>query len=262
MIKKVLTIAGSDSGGGAGIQADLKAFENMGVFGMSVITAVTAQNTRGVTGVYQLPAEFVAKQIDAVISDLGADAVKIGMLGSAQVVKIVAEKINYYRLENVVLDPVIVSTSGDKLLEDEAIRFLKKHLIPCARIITPNRHETEILSGLDLAVEENYREAARIIYGLGPGGVLVKGGDLASRKATDLYYDGEEFHSFSVEKINTTHTHGTGCTLSSVMAACLARGMSPVSAIKTAKQYVYRKIKMAHQNPLGHGNSPISLPAN
>ncbi len=261
MFKRVLTIAGSDSGGGAGIQADLKAFENMGVYGMSVITAVTAQNTQRVLDVYQLPAEFVGKQLDAVIKDIGVDAVKIGMLGNAEVVKIVASKINYYKLENVVLDPVMVATSGDPLLAADAIEVIKDYLMPCARIVTPNRQEASILSGMALSGLESLKKAGQIIYDLGPAGVLIKGGDFEETTVTDLYYDGNDFYQFKAEKIWTSHTHGTGCTLSSVIAACLAQGMTELDATKIAREYVYKKIILAQNNPLGHGSAPISLPS-
>lgn len=260
MFKKALTIAGSDSGGGAGIQADIKAMENLGVFGMSVITAVTAQNTIGVTGVHQLPAEFVGRQIDAVITDLGADAVKIGMLGTSEVVEVVAHKISQYNLNQVVLDPVIVATSGDRLLAEEAIEVIKNKLIPVSFIVTPNRDEAEILSGITLSYEEDFRKAARLIYELGAGGVLVKGGEFEEDLFTDIYYDGREFYRYTAPKIKTSHTHGTGCTMSSVIAACLAKEVISLEAVQTAKDYVYRQIEKAQNFPIGGGSSPISLP--
>ena len=279
MIKRGLTIAGSDSGGGAGIQADLKTFADIGIYGMSTITAVTAQNTVGVQGIHQLPADFVAMQIDSVMSDLGADGIKVGMLGSAEVVATVAERLEFYNLEIVVIDPVIVATSGDLLLEKEAVETIKNKLIPQATIITPNRHEAEVLVGRKIKDKADLHYAARSLSAMGAKGVLIKGGHLDfARKETrgqgcspypsrdldgkvvDVFYDGQKYYEFSKEKIETENTHGTGCTLSSALMAYLCTGMATLTALAAAKDYVHEKIKFAQENSLGKGAGPICLP--
>ncbi|HHW06330.1 MAG TPA: bifunctional hydroxymethylpyrimidine kinase/phosphomethylpyrimidine kinase [Clostridia bacterium] len=260
MIKKALTIAGSDSGGGAGIQTDLKTFENTGVFGMSAITAVTAQNTLGVTAIHYIPAPVVAAQIDAVLSDLGADAVKIGMLGNAEIAATVAAKLREYRLEKVVLDPVMVATSGDLLLEENAVAVVREKLIPLALIITPNKHEAELLAGMKISGLETAREAARRIHHLGAKGVLLKGGHFQGDTAIDLYYDGAVFHEFAKPRIATRNQHGTGCTLAAAVAAYLCFDLPPVEAIARAKDYVWQRLQAASRHRLGAGSGPICLP--
>lgn len=260
IIKRVLTIAGSDSGGGAGIQADLKAFENIGVYGMSAITAVTAQNTLGVQGIHQLPPEFVAIQIDSVMTDIGADSVKVGMLGSSEVVELVADKLKYYNVAKAVIDPVIVATSGDLLLENEAVQVIRERLIPNAYIVTPNRHEAEILTGVKINNELDLQNSAKTLYNMGAAGVLIKGGHFESAGATDIFYDGREFYRFTRKRVETKNTHGTGCTLSSAIAAYLCFNTEPVKAIENAKEYVYARIKHAKNNIIGKGYGPICLP--
>lgn len=262
MIKKALTIAGSDSGGGAGIQTDLKTFENLGVFGMSAITAVTAQNTLGVTAIHYIPASIVAAQIDAVLNDLGADAVKIGMLGNGEIAATVAEKLVEHRLERVVLDPVMVATSGDLLLEENAVEVVKEKLIPLALIITPNKYEAELLSGMQITGLDTAREAARHIHQMGAKGVLLKGGHFQGNAAVDLYYDGTAFHEFAKPKIKTRNQHGTGCTLAAAITAYLCFDLPPVEAIAKAKDYVWQRLQYASRYQLGAGSGPICLPMN
>ena len=255
-MKIALTIAGSDSGGGAGIQADLKTFLALGVYGMSVLTSITAQNTLGVQGIHDLPPDFVGLQIDSVMQDIGADVVKIGMLSNAQIIKTVSKKIKKYQVKNLVIDPVMVAKGGDRLLRVDAVKELKQDLIPLAMIVTPNLGEAEVLSELRIQNIEDMKKAARKIYKLGAKNVLIKGGHLLSNKAIDLLYNGENFREFKAERINTKNTHGTGCTLSSAIAAGLAQGKKVEEAVNTAKKY----ITLAIQNSLdiGHGHGPLN----
>jgi len=255
-MKTALTIAGSDSGGGAGIQADLKTFSALGVYGMSVLTSITAQNTLGVQGIHDLPPEFVGLQIDSVMQDIGADAVKIGMLSNIQIIKIVSKKIKEYKVKNLVIDPVMVAKGGDRLLKEDAVEALKQDLIPLAIIVTPNLIEAEVLSGLKIQNIIDMKEAAQEIYKLGPRNVLIKGGHLLSEEAIDFLYDGESFKEFKAERINTKNTHGTGCTLSSAIAAGLAQEKEIEEAVDIAKRY----ITLAIQNSLdiGHGHGPLN----
>jgi len=255
-MKTALTIAGSDSGGGAGIQADLKTFFALGVYGMSVLTSITAQNTLGVQGIHDLPSEFVGLQIDSVMQDIGADVVKIGMLSNIQIIKIVSKKIKEYKVKNLVIDPVMVAKGGDRLLKGDAVEALKQDLIPLAMIVTPNLIEAEVLSGLKIQNIIDIKKAAQKIHRLGPKNVLIKGGHLLSNEAIDFLYNGENFREFKAERINTKNTHGTGCTLSSAIAAGLAQGKEVEEAVNTAKKY----ITLAIQNSLdiGHGHGPLN----
>jgi hydroxymethylpyrimidine kinase/phosphomethylpyrimidine kinase len=255
-----LTIAGSDSGGGAGIQADLKAFENIGVFGMSALTAITAQNTLGVQGIHQLPPEFVAAQIDSVMTDIGADSVKVGMLGSPEVVEVVADRLKAYRVARAVIDPVMVATTGALLLQEDAVSAIRDKLVPCACIITPNLYEAEVLAGMKINSESDLRRAARAIHDMGAAGVLIKGGHFVSEEAADFFYNGGEFHRFSRGRVATKNTHGTGCTLSSAIAAYLCFDADPLAAIEKAKEYVYRKIELAGAGSVGKGYGPVCIP--
>lgn len=255
-MKIALTIAGSDSGGGAGIQADLKTFSALGVYGMSVLTSITAQNTIGVQGVHDLPPDFVGLQIDSVMQDIGADAVKTGMLSNAQIIKIVSKKIREYQVRNLVIDPVMIAKGGDRLLREDAVKELKEDLIPLAMVITPNFSEAEVLSGLRIQNIEDMKEAAREIYKLGAKNVLVKGGHLLSKEAIDLLYNGKTFSEFKAERIDTKNTHGTGCTLSSAIAAELAKGKKIEEAVDIAKKYITLAIK--HSLDLGHGHGPLN----
>jgi len=250
-----LTIAGSDSGGGAGIQADLKTFHAMGGYGMSAITAVTAQNTRRVYGVEGLSAQFVALQIEAVLSDIGVDAVKTGMLLNREIVRTVARKLGESRVPHVVVDPVMVTTSGDPLLEPEAVAAVKSVLLPEATLVTPNLSEAEILADLSIESIEDMQEAARRIRNLGCDAVLVKGGHL-SGEATDVLYDGEHFTHLTATRIDSNNTHGTGCTTAAAIAALLARGLPLIDAVRTAKKYVTEAIRTGL--PLGKGHGPLN----
>jgi len=208
-MKRALTIAGSDSGGGAGIQADLKTFAARGVFGMSVITALTAQNTVGVQGVFEVPPDFVALQIDSIANDLGSDAVKTGMLASAPIITAIASKLREYHLGPLVVDPVMVAKGGDPLLRDDARDTLIRELLPLATLVTPNLHEAQVLCGFEITTLEEMRRAAQTIHRLGPRNVVVKGGHL-EHIAADVLYDGRDFTEFRVERIDTTNTHGSG----------------------------------------------------
>ena len=253
-VPTALTIAGSDSGGGAGIQADLKTFSALGVFGTSALTAITAQNTRAVTAVFELPAGIVAAQIDAVVTDIGADAVKTGMIASSELIGVVAAKVREHGLRTLVVDPVMVAKSGDRLLREEAVEALRRELIPLATVVTPNLPEAEVLVGRPVATLDDMRAAAVDIVGLGARSVVVKGGHLAS-DPTDLFYDGERAFELPARRIETTSTHGTGCTLASAIAALLARGEDLEAAVRGAKDYVTTAIERAY--PVGHGHGPV-----
>lgn len=255
-MKHLLTIAGSDSSGGAGIQADLKTFAAHGCYGMSVINSVTAQNTMGVTAIHDIPADIVEAQLDAVLSDIRVDGVKIGMLSNTQIVLAVANKLKKYKPEIIVLDPVMVSTSGSKLLSDDAIEAIKTELIPIATVVTPNIPEAEALTGIEIKNIANMENAARIIGKTGCKYVLVKGGHLKN-SADDLIYDtaGNRGAVFAGERINSKNTHGTGCSISSAICANLAMGMDVYSAVDAAKRYIRAGIE--HAENIGHGNGPI-----
>lgn len=255
-IKQVLTIAGSDSGGGAGIQADIKAMSANGVFAMSVITAVTAQNTEEVTDVFELPAQIIAAQLDAVFDDFDVAAVKTGMLSSTEIVRIVAKMLKPQNVINLVVDPVMISKSGHHLLKPDAIDALKKELIPLAMIVTPNIHEAQQLSGIEIKTLQDARRAAKLIHGFGCRHVLIKGGHLLTERATDLLFDGRFFNVFKGEFIDTAHTHGTGCTYASAIAAQLARGKAVPEAVQAAKSYVTEAIR--HSLAIGHGKGPTN----
>ncbi|WP_258359355.1 bifunctional hydroxymethylpyrimidine kinase/phosphomethylpyrimidine kinase [Moorella sulfitireducens (nom. illeg.)] len=251
---KALTIAGSDSGGGAGIQADLKTFAALKVYGASVITSVTAQNTLGVQGTFDLPPGFVGLQIDAVLKDIGADAVKTGMLANAGIIEMVATKVQEYGVKNLVIDPVMVAKSGDLLLAREARRVLQEKLFPLALIITPNLEEAGVLTGREIGSEEDMEAAARELHEQGVPYVLVKGGHLAGA-ATDILFDGREIRRFSAPRLDNRHTHGTGCTLSAAITAFLARGLTVPAAVAAAKEYIQAAISQARG--VGQGCGPV-----
>jgi hydroxymethylpyrimidine/phosphomethylpyrimidine kinase len=253
-VRTALTIAGSDSGGGAGIQADLKTFSALGVFGMSALTAITAQNTLGVTAVHEIPPEIVAAQIDAVVTDIGVDAAKTGMIANSEIIRVVAAKVREHGISTLVVDPVMVATSGDRLLREEAVEALRTELLPLATVVTPNLPEAEVLIGREIATLDAMREAAKAIVGLGVRSVVVKGGHLAG-EAIDIFYDGDRFVELPARRIETTSTHGTGCTFASAIAALLARGEPLESAISDAKVYVTAAIERAY--PIGHGHGPV-----
>jgi hydroxymethylpyrimidine/phosphomethylpyrimidine kinase len=250
-----LTIAGSDSGGGAGIQADLKTFAAHGVYGTSAITAITAQNTIGVTAVQALTADLVTAQIEAVAGDMALDVVKTGMLANSAIIEAVAAAIEALDLPSLVLDPVMIAKSGDRLIDAEALGALRALLIPRARVITPNIPEAETLTGLKIDSPDDVREAARRIHALGAAAVVVKGGHLPGDEAIDLLYDGHTFESFRTPRIDTRHTHGTGCTFASAIAARLALGDPLVEAVRHAKDYITGAIR--HGLPVGHGHGPV-----
>jgi hydroxymethylpyrimidine/phosphomethylpyrimidine kinase len=253
-MKQVLTIAGSDSGGGAGIQADIKSMSANGVFAVSAITAITAQNTEEVTDVFELPVTIIASQIDAVFDDFEVSAVKTGMLSSAEIVRIVAKLLKPQAVINLVVDPVMISKSGHRLLKPDAVEALMRDLIPLALVVTPNIHEAQQLSGIEIKSLADARKAAKIIHRLGCRHVLIKGGHLLQDRATDLLYDGRFFEVFKSEFIETPHTHGTGCTYASAIAAHLALGKPLAQAITVAKSYVTEAIR--HGLAIGHGKGP------
>jgi hydroxymethylpyrimidine/phosphomethylpyrimidine kinase len=253
--RKALTIAGSDSGAGAGIQADLKTFAAFGVYGSSVVTAVTAQNTRGVFAVAEVPEEVIAMQIDVVLEDIGAAAAKTGMLSSASIVETVASRLEAWGVDMLVVDPVMVAKGGHPLLQQSAIAAVKQHLLPLALVVTPNLPEAEVLSDITVDSPDAAREAARAIAALGPRWVVIKGGHLAG-DATDLVFDGEIFAEFHAERIDTPNTHGTGCTFSAAIAALLARGLAPLEAIEAAKIWLTEAIRESYA--IGDGHSPVN----
>ena len=247
-----MTVAGSDSGGGAGIQADLKTFSALGVFGTSTLTAVTAQNTVGVTAVHEIPTDVIAAQFDAVVSDIGADAVKTGMLSSPAIVATVADAIRRHGIANLVVDPVMVAKSGDRLLREEAIESICRDLIPLAAVVTPNIPEAEDLTGCRIVSDDDVQRAARAIIEMGARSVVVKGGH-RDGPPTDVLFDGEQFLEFTAERIPSTSTHGTGCTFASAVAAGLAHGLDTPDAVRQAKEYVTQAIGAAYRIGSGHG---------
>lgn len=254
-IARALSIAGSDSGGGAGIQADLKTFSALGVFGMTAITAVTAQNTTGVSGIVEIPPEMVGLQIDAVVTDIGVDAAKTGMLSSAPIIEVVAERVQRHRLERLVIDPVMIAKSGAPLLRPEAVEALRQRLLPLALVVTPNLHEAAALTGREIRTLEEMETAARALRSLGPRYVVVKGGHLEGA-AVDVVFDGARFERLEAPRIPTRHTHGTGCVFAAAIAAHLARGDEVVTAIRAAKVFITLAITEAL--PLGHGHGPAN----
>jgi len=251
-----LTIAGSDSGGGAGIQADLKTFAAHGIYGTSAITALTAQNTVGVQGVHVIPDDFVTAQIEAVVSDLGCDAVKTGMLANSTIVEAVAAAIESLELPNLVVDPVMVAKSGDHLLDEEAVHAVRWTLIRLARVVTPNLPEAEVLAKMSITSLADMREAARRIAMLKPSAVVIKGGHLAGPEVVDLLLENGEFHEWIGPRIEGLNTHGTGCTFASAIAAHLARGAALKDAVPAAKAYV--EGAMRHGIALGKGHRPLN----
>ncbi|MDH4066410.1 MAG: bifunctional hydroxymethylpyrimidine kinase/phosphomethylpyrimidine kinase [Acidobacteriota bacterium] len=252
---RALTIAGSDSGGGAGIQADLKTFAALGVYGTSAITALTAQNTLGITGVHVVPAEFVTSQIEAVVSDIGCDAVKTGMLGTAAIVEAVVAAVEALDLPNLVVDPVMVAKSGDRLLDDDAVHALRASLLRLARVVTPNIPEAEVLAGITIASRADMREAARRIADHGSRAVAITGGHLAGPEVVDLVYEDGLLHEFVGPRIESRHTHGTGCTFAAVVTARLAQRSDLVTAVGAAKAFVVGA--MAHGIDVGRGHRPL-----
>ena len=253
-ICKALTIAGSDSGGGAGIQADLKTFAALGVYGSSALTAVTAQNTLGVTRVYALDPKLVAAQIDAVMEDIGAQAAKTGMLANAAIIRSVAQAARRHRLKNLVVDPVMVATSGDLLIQKNAVAALRAELIPLAAVVTPNIPEAEELAGVKIRSQKDRARAARAIFAMGAKAVVIKGGH-AKGTASDLFFDGRKFIALTAKRIRTRNTHGTGCTFSAAIAAYLAQGSTLEDALGAAKKYITAAIRNGFS--VGAGHSPV-----
>jgi hydroxymethylpyrimidine kinase/phosphomethylpyrimidine kinase len=254
-MKRILAIAGSDSGGGAGIQADLKTITLLGSFGMSVLTALTAQNTVSVTSVHDVPLDFIEAQIDAVFTDIGVDSVKTGMLSNQEVVQLVASKIAYYKPPIVVVDPVMVAKSGDPLLTGEARKTLGHSLLPLATLVTPNLPEASTLVGWPVENQEAMRNAAEQIHRLGPQYVLLKGGHLQG-EAVDLLFDGKQFREFRSIRVETKNVHGTGCTYGSAIATYLAQGLNMVEAVAAAKHFITEAIR--HSLALGKGHGPTN----
>ncbi|KAA0547480.1 bifunctional hydroxymethylpyrimidine kinase/phosphomethylpyrimidine kinase [Bacillus sp. BGMRC 2118] len=251
--KKALTIAGSDSGGGAGIQADLKTFQELDVYGMSAITAITAQNTLGVSGVHPVPISMIVSQLEAIALDLSPDAIKTGMLFSSEVIEAVTECIKKSQWKNIVIDPVMIAKGGASLLQNEAIMSMKKNLLPLATIVTPNIPEAEVLTGTSIQSMEDRKTAAMILYDFGVDHIVIKGGHSDDIMAVDLYYNGEYFEEISTQRLNTKNTHGTGCTFSAAITAELAKGSSIENAVMTAKHFIHAAIKYDLHIGSGHG---------
>jgi hydroxymethylpyrimidine/phosphomethylpyrimidine kinase len=253
--RKALTIAGSDSGAGAGIQADLKTFAAHGVYGTSVLTAVTAQNTQEVLAIAEVPEEVITLEIDGVLSDIGTDAAKTGMLSSPSIIAVIVDRIEAWGIKNLVVDPVMVAKSGDQLLHKSAISALRDQLLPLALIVTPNIPEAEVLANMSIDSEEAMKEAARRIHALGPRYVVIKGGH-SEGQPNDLIFNGSTFSVLPGERIDTRNTHGTGCTFSAAITANLALGQEPIEAITNAKSYITEALR--HSYPIGNGHSPVN----
>lgn len=257
--KRALTIAGSDPSGGAGIQADLKTFSACGCYGMTVITAVVDENTIGVTDVHPIPVSFVSGQIKSVLDDIGADAIKIGMLHSSELIRAVKETLQKYNINNIVLDPVMVATSGDKLLQDEAIETLKNELIPYVRVITPNIPEAEILIEQKITSQQDLPLIVKDLSFNRSVSVLLKAGHLTEDELVDVFYNAEtdEVIELKSKRIETRNTHGTGCTFSSAVAAFLAHGLSLNDAVRNAKEYMTKAIAIGAEYEIGKGHGPV-----
>ena len=251
-----MTIAGSDSGAGAGIQADLKTFGALGVFGVCAITTVTAQNTVGVDAALAMPTTLIASQIDAIMSDMGADAVKTGMLPGADIIRCVAERLEFYAIGPAVIDPVLVNRAGDRLFDEEAMNAVKSSLFPLATVVTPNSHEARLLTGLETNTVDGLKRAARVLVKeFGAKNALVKAGRIEG-PATDVLYDGSDFLAFTSERIDTRNNHGTGCSLASAIAAGLAKGLTLPDAAQQAKDYVTAAMRASF--PMGRGRGPLN----
>ena len=254
-VPRAMTIAGSDSGGGAGIQADLKTFAALGVYGTSVLTAITAQNTLTVTDALELPTSLISAQIDAVMLDIGTDAVKTGMLSSSGVIETVVEKVQYHCLSKLVVDPVMVAEGGDKPLQEEDVEALRTLLIPLAQVVTPNIPEAQVLTGLEIVTLDDAWRAARELVAMGAKAAVVKGGHLEG-PSTDVLFDGKESRAFTAQRIETANIHGTGCTFASAIAAGLAKGLDLRDSVARAKTYVTAAMRQAF--PVGQGHGPLN----
>lgn len=257
-MESVLVIAGSDSGAGAGIQADLKTCMARGVYATTALTALTAQNTQGVQGIFTVPQEFIAKQIDSVMEDIGSTVWKTGMLADKQVITTVADKVKRYQIKKLVVDPVMVSQSGDSLFETDARDQLIKQLIPLAYVITPNIPEAQVLTGLKISTVNGMKKAAQVIYEMGAIHIVIKGGHLDSTTAVDVLFDGKKFKEFVSPMIQTNNNHGTGCTFASCIAAEIAKGKNVTKAVTEAKKYITNAIKNAVDQNIGKGNGPVN----
>ncbi|PED07329.1 bifunctional hydroxymethylpyrimidine kinase/phosphomethylpyrimidine kinase [Bacillus pseudomycoides] len=257
-VNKALTIAGSDSGGGAGIQADLKTFQELGVYGMTAITAITAQNTLGVQGVYPVTLEGIQEQLNSIGADLTPDAVKLGMLFSSEIIKVVAENIKKFGWNNIVLDPVMIAKGGASLLQQEAVQALKEHLLPIATVVTPNVPEAEVLTGMEIHNIQDSKEAAKELHRLGAKYVLMKGGhaDYQGNEVIDFLFDGEQFIEYKSERIDSKQTHGSGCTFASAVTAGLANGYPIEEAVREAKKFI--SIAIEQQLNIGSGHGPTN----
>ncbi len=256
---KVLTIAGSDSSGGAGMQADLKTFAAMRVYGLSVVTAVTAQNTVEVTGFHAIPAEFVGRQIDTVLKDIEVNAVKTGMLSNTAIIKTVCEHLQSYSIKNIIVDPVMVATSGDLLMNERIDRILwafRNVLLPICRVVTPNIPEAEILTGREIRCIDDVKAAAIELQSLGVPNVVIKGGHLEEEEAIDVLFDGNDFFEYRDTRIDTRNTHGTGCTFAAALTAGLAKGLTIHEAVGVAKQFVRKALELGF--PIGRGKGPTN----
>jgi len=255
--KTVLSIAGSDSGGGAGIQADIKAASACGCYAMTAITAITAQNTQGVTDIHAVPAEMIGKQITAVAEDIPIDAVKIGMVPTAEAAVMIARLLERYSVPNIIIDPVMVATSGDRLIAEDAIDAIIEHIFPLAALVTPNIPEAKFISGLEVSTEEDYPEVAGKFREKGVKNVLIKSGHLTRDFLTDYLFEGTEVYRYRYERIHTPNTHGTGCTLSSAIASFLALGYPLDEAVGLAEDYIHKAILNGADYTLGHGHGPV-----
>jgi hydroxymethylpyrimidine/phosphomethylpyrimidine kinase len=257
--KKVLSIAGSDSGGGAGIQADIKTISACGCYATTAVTAITVQNTTGVSGVYPLPPDAVSGQISAILDDIGTDAVKIGMLHSSELIRVVKETLSRYNIVNIVLDPVMVATSGDKLLQDEAVETLKNELIPIARVITPNIPEAEILLGKKIYSQDDMVSIAEELARSTNVSVLLKAGHLSEEQIIDVFFniENESIIALKSKRVKTKNIHGTGCTLSSALASYMAHGLPLNDAVKRAKEYIDNAILQGAVYKTGKGHGPV-----
>jgi len=256
-LARILTIAGSDSGGGAGIQADLKTCSALGCFGMTAITAITAQNTVEVRNIHEIPIDCIQDQIAAVVEDIGVDALKTGMLSSAAIVSAVAESLRSLKLRNIVVDPVMISKSGAHLLKADAVEALKQDLLPLATVLCPNIPEAEELAGVTLKQEKDIAPLLRRLHALGPKYILLKGGHLPSASAVDYLFDGEEILTFEEERLDTANTHGTGCTYAAGIACYLGKGQSVAQAVRLAKNYLTEAIRQGQDLGLGKGAGPL-----
>lgn len=258
-MKKTLTIAGSDSGAGAGIQADLKTFAAFGIYGTSVITALTAQNTKGVEGILNIPPSFVEKQIDTVMSDIKPQTWKTGMLVNDEIIEVVFHKVKEYQIKNLIIDPVMIAKGGDYLLSEDAIVHLIKNLLPLSLVVTPNCHEAEVLTGIKIQTVSDMKQSATVLYKMGAKNIIIKGGHLPDHmEAIDVFYDGNKFYEMHSKRIKTNNTHGTGCTFASAVAAGIAKGYSVLYAVRNAKKYIDKSIRSAIYMQIGKGHGPLN----